>query len=71
MIRITIGAETYAAIERTLPLGDVGVERDINDTAASGRSGLNAHRRQAQASARPGRGFSDVILRLAGEAKSR
>ena len=31
MIRITISAEAFAAIERTLPIGNVGVEREATD----------------------------------------
>jgi hypothetical protein len=31
MIRVTITAEALAAIERTLPIGTVGVEREVNE----------------------------------------
>ena len=41
MIRIAITAEAYAAIERTLPVGSVGVET-ARDDEASGSEGHNA-----------------------------
>ena len=70
MIRIAITAEAYAAIERSLPIGNVAFEREVNERGEreiwlepSAVSKLRFLRG-------PGESYSDVILKLAGERRS-
>jgi hypothetical protein len=65
MIRITITAEAFAAIEATLPLGTVGVEPKPNEKGEReiwlDDGALNRLRPMRG----PGESYSDAILRLA------
>jgi hypothetical protein len=65
MIRITISAEAYAAIERTLPVGNVGVERDASEKGER-EIWLEPHIvAKLKALRGPKESYCDVILRLA------
>lgn len=65
MIRIAITAEAYAAIERTMPLGNVAVEPKANDRSER-EIWLEPHiLAKLRALPGPGESYSDVILRLA------
>jgi hypothetical protein len=67
MIRIAITAEAFAAIERTLPVGSVGYEREDAD-AAERHIWLEPHVVNKLRHLRgPGESYSDVILKLAAE----
>jgi hypothetical protein len=69
MIRISITAEAFAAIERTLPVGNVGFERESN-AEGEREIWLEPHiLAKLQALRGPGESYSDVILQLAGEAQ--
>jgi hypothetical protein len=65
MIRISITAEAFAAIEATLPLGTVSVEPKANENGEReiwlDDGALNRLRLMRA----PGESFSDAILRLA------
>jgi hypothetical protein len=65
MIRIAITAEAFEAVERTLPIGNVGVERELNEKGER-EIWLEPHVVNKLRYLRgPGESYSDVILRLA------
>ena len=67
MIRIAITAEAFEAIARTLPLGSVGYENQINERGERLvwlEPNLVDRLRALRG---PGESFSDVILRLTSE----
>jgi hypothetical protein len=65
MIRITITPEAFAAIERTVPVGSVGVEREAT-TKGEREIWLEPHiLAKLWALRGPKDSYSDVILRLA------
>ena len=65
MIKIAITTMAFAAIERTLPIGNVGFEREANDKGER-EIWLEPHVvAKLRALRRPGGDYSDVILRLA------
>jgi hypothetical protein len=67
VIKIAITVEAFEAIERTLPLGTVGVEREANERGEReiwlDEGALNRLRLMGGA----GESDSDVILRLAAD----
>jgi hypothetical protein len=68
VIKIGISAEAFAAIERTLPVGNVGVEREAN-AKGEREIWLEPHVVTKLRYLRgPGESYSGVILRLAGAA---
>ena len=53
MIRIPISAEAFEAMARTLPLGSVGYENEINERGSSGRPSASAIGTRFDAQSRP------------------
>ncbi|HEY1888341.1 MAG TPA: hypothetical protein VGG86_20205 [Roseiarcus sp.] len=67
MIRISITAEAFAAVERTLTVGNVSVAREATETGER-QIWLELHIVDKLRHLRgPGESFNDVILKLAGE----
>lgn len=68
MIRITITAEAYVGIERTLTVGNVGVEREVNEKGER-EIWLEPHvLNKLRAMRGLGESYSEGIIRLAAEA---
>ena len=68
MIRIAISVEAFEAIAKTLPLGSLGYENATNERGERliWREPTVVNRLRAMRGA--GESYSDVILKLAGEA---
>jgi hypothetical protein len=60
MVRIAISVEAFEAIARTLPLGSVGYEPELN------AKGERTVWDRLGAMRGPGESFSDAIIRIAG-----
>ena len=67
MIRIAISPAAYEAIARTLPLGSVGYENQINERGERLIWLDHAVVARLRAMRDPGESYSDVILRLTSE----
>ena len=67
MIRIAISVEAFEAIARTLPLGSVGYENEINERRERLIWLDPAVLARLRSMRGPGESFSDVILRIARE----
>jgi hypothetical protein len=67
MVRIAISQEAFDAIARTMPIGSVGFENELD--AEGNRLIWLPHDALAKLRhlRRPGESFSDVIIRLAAE----
>jgi hypothetical protein len=64
VIRTAISAEAFEAIARTLPLGSVGYENQINERGERTVWLEDAMADRLGAMRGPGESYSDVILRL-------
>ena len=67
MIRIAISQATFDAIAKTLPLGSVGYENEVNEKGERLIWLDPAVLARLKAMRGPGESYSDVILRLAEE----
>ncbi len=70
MIRIAISVEAFEAIARTLPLGSVGYEAEVNERGERLIWLEDAMADRLGAMRGPGESYSDAILRLAASAGS-
>jgi hypothetical protein len=67
VIRIAIAAEAFEAIARTLALGSMGFENEINERGERLIWLDHAVVNKLRAMREPGESYSDAILRLAKE----
>ena len=67
MIKITIGAEAFEAIARTLPLGSVGDEAEANERGERTVWLEEVWVDRLGAMQGPDESFSDAIIRIAGQ----